>query len=106
MFRKFVQMIEKEDTTFFTSTRQQRELFSEDFKLNLSDFKAPVWVDPEEKIKRGIRKKFLEPKNNDEDTDSPYPYIFKPPHPPEDIAPAGQAQIMQAVSKEESEFEP
>jgi len=38
-----------------------------------------------------------------DDTGAPYPYIFKPPHPPDDIAPVGQVQAVKLLRKEKSE---
>jgi len=34
----------------------------------------------------------------------PFPYIFKPPSPPDDIAPTGQQQLMIPITKKKSEF--
>jgi len=47
--------------------------------------------------------------NNDEGDDDnrfPRPYIFKPPYPPDDIAPIGQQQLMIPITKKKSEYKP
>lgn len=36
----------------------------------------------------------------------PYPYIFKPPYPPEDIYPVGQPQAKRPTDEEEPEYKP
>ena len=43
---------------------------------------------------------------NDGDDYFPYPYVFKPPTPPDDIAPVGQLQVKRPITEEEAEFEP
>ena len=53
------------------------------------------------------RMRYLKGSNNkDGDTDASYSYIFNPPRPPEDIAPAGQVQARQPFYNEKSEYEP
>ena len=36
----------------------------------------------------------------------PFPYIFKPPSPPEDLGLAGQVQVEKVLTEEEQEYEP
>jgi len=55
---------------------------------------------------QSVSKRLAELLDGNDDGYLPFPYIFKPPTSPEDIAPRGQLQVQRSIIEEEAEFKP
>lgn len=44
-------------------------------------------------------------RKHEDDDRFPYPYVFKPPSPPDDLAMTGQVQVLKPLKEKESETE-
>ena len=94
----------------------ERRKKEEKRQLAKEELERRTWIIREEMVNRQkqLLQKHLEPKEEEIETtdndegggDFPFPYITKPPKPPDDLALAGQGKLKEPITEQVLEYEP